>query len=242
MKTETASDCVKHGVANCKKCEDAARKRRERAEGATAKRAAALQEEINAAEDIKAFWAINIKAADPEKLAAWREQAERVLDQLWFISQHVKGLYNVSEEDTDFYVSVEEGDQDLKAFIAKHGKFEPEAIFRQGQFWMNPNRLASYNRFNNPEAIFALFGIVTGIPIRYAQDWEDYMREYRLKSQPDTSSPVPVNCATCKKTTYVDSTTANAYSRSGTEYHCESCLSRATESLYDDWGRLKDSQ
>jgi len=139
---------------------DAARKRKSRKEGKTAKRAAALQAEINAAKTAEEFWAINLKAANPEKLAGWRERQEQVFDQLWFIFQHVKNNYDASPEsdatlpeDKQEYLSVEEGDAALKSDIAAHGKVDTNAIIRLGKYWLNANRITSRFGSEDPESI-----------------------------------------------------------------------------------------
>lgn len=235
---EGMAACAKHAILDCKRCKDSARKRKERAAAAEAKNAKALKAETEEVTSIKEFWALNIQAADPTKLAAWREQQEKVFDQIWYVEQNVQGTYYDSS-DPD-YVDPEQGDEILKEFIAEFGKFDGSAILQSGKFWLNPNRMSSYKRFNTPESIFARYGITVGVPTQYVHDWEDFIRKYRLQNQPKTPTEVLVSCATCKAATYVDPTTAKAYTTAGVPYRCDPCSSHAEPVTLDDWGRVKD--
>lgn len=71
------------------------------------------------------FWELN-RASVTAKLPAWREQENRVLDQIFWMS---KG-WACSLQATDF-VSLEEGLADMEAFVAEHGLIHDDSSVYQ---------------------------------------------------------------------------------------------------------------
>src|SRR5258708_1694025 len=129
----TASEAAKRREALKEK--DKLRKREERARD---KQQAEVHDAMWKAETLQDFWAESLKTADPAKLAAWRERQERVLDTLHFLDENLNGTYDVSPNDAECYVSIEEGDEDLKKDIAEHGICAVTVIGLLGKFWQQP--------------------------------------------------------------------------------------------------------
>src|SRR5713226_3456674 len=114
--------CSRHGALQCTKCADAERKRKSRAAEKLAKETAASADELKAVDSIQDFWAVSIKSADPVKLAEWKARQEEIFDTLHWMRQVMDGTYNVSPEDTECYVGIEEGDEDIKRMLREYGE------------------------------------------------------------------------------------------------------------------------
>jgi hypothetical protein len=240
-KQETAAE------AKLRKEADAARKRKERQTAKEAKLAAALKEEMDVAETVEQFWSISVTTVEPEKLAAWKARQERVFDLMWYIDQHVKGTYDASREsdallpeDKHEFVSVEEGDRDLKADIALHGQCLVHSVLRIGSFWKKPDRMLRFASKEDATSVFARFGILTAVPDHTVDDWNDYVRNYRISNLPKTDTQVSVDCSVCSKASTVDASTLDAYHRSNIAFRCQSCSNKLTDSVLDDWGRVHE--
>jgi hypothetical protein len=228
--------CSKHSIPDCAKCKDAARKAKQRAAAKELKSSAALQAEIQNAPDIKSFWALSLKTADPDRIAAFRATESELFDFLYYVERRIKGIYDVSPDD-EGYISVEDGDAEFKDIIAKHGTINRPAILQLDNFWANPHRIERFRVNQNADSIYALYGITTAVPEVAVADWTEYVREYRRQLPP---TKVELKCADCETPTTVDSSTADAYK--GVVYRCQPCIKRAEEdasTCYDTWGRLK---
>jgi hypothetical protein len=121
-KIETPEQAAERRAAGAK------RKRIQRAKAREEKLLKTFKEEISMAETLTQFWAASVKTIDPEKLAAWAIINGQVLDQMWFIQTRILGTFNEAQtlaldatlpEDQQTFISVEDGDEDLRSLTAR---------------------------------------------------------------------------------------------------------------------------
>ncbi len=234
---------------------EAKRKRDARARKKVEQATAASRDELNSAETIQEFWAASVKTADPQKLAAWRERQERVLDTLYFLDANLNGTYDVSPDDTACYVSVEEGHEDLRRDIAEHGICAVTVIGLLGKFWQQPELLEKLTKSGDATTIAALYGIMTAVPDIRVHQWDDFVAKRRSKNAPlytPAVSYISLRCARCcAPPMSVPIELAAAY-KNNREYLCINCIEKAAKvkafvteqrgdehRILDPWGRAK---
>lgn len=222
------------------------RKQKSRVKVATAKKLAAQREAMNAASTPDEFWAISIATFPEEKIAAWKQRQERVLDIIYWIEEMVKGTYDASPDNEEEYVSPEDGNADLNADLAQHGQCDCHGILMLGEFWKNSSRMAVRYVDDRPDSVFAKTGIVTGIPSHWVEKWREFYQGYRLrkaKAEAEASRPT-IKCASCQASgDHLAASTIQTYLKSGAPYRCDGCsisIIHREDDMYDGWGRLKD--
>jgi hypothetical protein len=247
----TASEAAKRREALKEK--DKLRKREERARD---KQQAEVHDAMSKAETLQDFWAESLKTADLPKIAAWRERQERVLDTLHFLDENLNGTYDVSQDDTECYVSIEEGDEDLRQDIAEHGICAVTVIGLLGKFWQQPELLEKLTKPGDATSIAALYGIITAVPDIRVHQWDAFVAKHRSKNAPlytPAASYISLRCARCgAPPTSVPVELAAAYQASR-EYLCMNCLQKAAKirefardsrspehAIFDSFGRVKD--
>jgi hypothetical protein len=163
---------------------------RERQRGIARRAEKKVLDSMSEAEDIQQFWAESLKLADAQKLAEWRERQECVLDTMHWMESWMSGTYNVSPSETEYYVGIEEGDEDLRRDIAEHGECGATPILWVGKFWQDPNLLAQLTSGETPSAIFAKFGILTALPDLRVHQWEQFMAARRATQKAKENATV----------------------------------------------------
>jgi hypothetical protein len=251
MKTETLEQ------AAARKAADAQRKRDERARKKTEAATQATQDQLAQAETLEQFWAASITKADPQKLAEWKARQEEIFDTLYWMKQVMDGTYDVTPDDTEYYVGIEEGDEDIKRMLRDGQAFATAVLLLP--FWKEPHTLAQLTQGgeNHPTTIFAKFGILTALPDWKVYEWEQFMQAHRRKNQPRIEVPqvfyVPMTCSLCNAPpTAIPSAVAEAYRRTK-NYVCISCMEKAAKiknftqehrapenTTFDSWGRVKE--
>src|SRR4030095_2862686 len=101
------------------------RKRNQRARDKAEKE---TQAAISQAEDIQAFWAESLKAADAEKLTDWQSRKEQVEAQLVAMRDCMEGR----AFDDQFIDGV---DRDTKAMLAEFGEGAATPVLLGGELW-----------------------------------------------------------------------------------------------------------
>jgi hypothetical protein len=240
-----------------RRAKDAERKRNDRARKKQEDAAKATETILAQARTLEEFWAASLTTADSQKLAEWRVRQEQIFDTLYWMRQVMDGTYNVSPDDTECYVGIEEGDEDIKRMLREYGETFATAVVLL-PFWQEPQTLAQLTQGgeNQPTTIFAKFGILTALPDFKVHQWGQFMQAHRRKGQPRVETPqvlyVSLHCSLCKAPpTSVSSEIAAAYARSR-EYLCANCSKKAAKlrnftqeqrgpehAIFDNWGRVK---
>jgi hypothetical protein len=153
-----------------RRAKDAKRKRDERAR----------KKSPTKADSLKQFRAASLATANPQKLAEWRARQEEILDTLHWMRQVIGGTYNVNPADTECYVSIEEGDEDIKQMLREYGEVSATAVL----LLPLSQTLAHLRKDgeNHPTSIYARFGILTALPDYKVHEWKQFMA--RRQSQP----------------------------------------------------------
>jgi hypothetical protein len=185
------------------------------------------------AETFREFWAASLKGGNQQKIVEWKARQERVFDLMWYIEQHANGNYTnpaspyyCDPKHSECFVSVEEGDADLREDIAQHGTCS-RVILEMGRFWKNPARLKLYSD-ESPNSIFARFGILIAVPTDVVRKWDEFLKEYR--------EFVALVCS-CGAQTSVHASTAKQILANGNEYRCPKCSDKSFDVL-DEYGRV----
>src|SRR5258706_14895346 len=124
--------------AVARRAADAQRKREERARKKLEAETQATQEKLAQAETVEQFWAASITKADPQQVAAWRVRQEEIFDTLYWMRQEVDGTYSVSPDDTECFVGIEEGDEDINRQLRDYGEAGITPFFILGEFLARP--------------------------------------------------------------------------------------------------------
>jgi len=165
------------------------RREKERLRGQQRRADAKVLDSMSGAETIQQFWAESLKLADAQKLAEWRERQECVFDTLHWMESWMDGTYNIHPSETEYYVGIEEGDEDLRRDIAEFGECGVTPILWIGPFWQDPDLLAQLTSGDTPSAVFAKFGILTALPDLKIHQWEQFMARHRAATTPATPPP-----------------------------------------------------
>jgi hypothetical protein len=245
--------------AAARRAADAKRKRDERARKKLEDAAKATKDTLAQAETLEEFWAASLTTADAQKLAEWRARQEEIFDTLYWMRQVMDGTYNVSPTDTECYVGIEEGDEDIKRQLRDYGEAGITPVLLLVKFWADPELFAQLTKTENPTAIFAKFGILVGLPDLKVHQWGQFISAYRRSKQPRIEVPqvfyVSIHCSSCNAPpTSISSESAAAYARSR-DYKCGNCLSKAAKlrnftqeqrepehQIFDSWGRVKTNE
>jgi len=195
------------------------------------------RKERTGADTFEEFWAASLKGGNQKQIAAWKARQERVFDLMWYIEHNVSGDYNnpasphyCDPNDTECFVGVEEGNQDLREDLAQYGQCS-RAILSLGRFWKNAARMNNY-KGDDAVSVLATYGILIAVPTDLVRQWDEYLKEYRKKQE-----DVTLTCS-CGTQTSVHASTAKQILATNTRYHCPKCSDKSTD-LIDDWGRLK---
>src|SRR5216683_4489323 len=132
MKEETAEQ------AAARKAADAKRKRDERARKKLEDAAKATETTLAQAETVEDFWAASLTTVNPAKLAEWKARQEEIFDTLHWMREVMDGTYNVSPDDIECYVSLEEGDEDIKRMLREYGETFATAVLLL-PLWQEPH-------------------------------------------------------------------------------------------------------
>ncbi len=193
------------------------------------------------ADSFQEFWAASLKGGNQQKIAAWKVRQERVFDLMWYIEEHLNGNYTnpaspryCDPNDSECFVGVEEGDQDLREDLAQYGQCS-RALLNAGKFWKNPARLKLYSG-DDANSVFARFGILIAVPTDVVRKWDEYLREYRSQPAPQPEEYVTLTCL-CGTQTSVHTSTATNYLASDTEYRCPRCSDKSAD-IVDEYGRI----
>jgi hypothetical protein len=223
---------------------------RERLRGIARRAEKKVLDSMSEAEDIQQFWAESLKLADAQKLAEWRERQECVLDTMHWMESWMSGTYNVSPSETEYYVGIEEGDEDLRRDIAEHGVCGATPVLLVGKFWQDSALLAQLTNSERrvaggsgmPSAIFAKFGILTALPDLRVHQWEQFMARHRAATSPATPPPpgngyTTLRCKCGSQPEAMQQSIADRYRELGQEFFCSRCRdlerkSRAESTLY----------
>jgi hypothetical protein len=187
-----------------------AAKRKERAKKAEANaeaKAAKLEAEIRAADSkltIQKFWERNRDRLDETTRAQYVTLHEQVLDQLCWMWDQMHGTYDVKPEEVDFYVSLEEGYDELKAFVAEHG----DDLYAYDLYHTDGYGAKNYDRPNLQTVecykddwtfrescagmslssrIFLTTGLLTAMPNRFVSDFHKFYRGQHATTTPVSS-------------------------------------------------------
>jgi hypothetical protein len=252
--------------AVARRAADAERKRKSRAAEKLAKETAASADELKAVETIHDFWAVSRKSLDAGKFTEWKEvRQEEILGTVHWMNAVMDGTYNVSPDDTECYVGVEEGDEDIKRMLREYGEAGITPVLLLGKFWTDPELLAQLTKDEKPTAIFAKFGILVALPDLKVHQWEQFISAHRRKTQPHIEAPVfyvEMQCACDTPITSRESvpvSIAKVYEEKGIPWLCSRCRSKETSArtqankamtadllrnsehaVFDGWGRVKD--
>jgi hypothetical protein len=236
---------------------DRQRKREERARKKLEDAAAATQAEQAQADTLQEFWAASITTADQKKLTGWKERQEEVFDTLHWMNQVMDGTYNVDPSETEYYVGIEEGDEDIERMVRDYGEVAAITLLL-GKFWQNPELLTELTKDENPTAIFLKYGILVGLPEVRLRKWDEFIKARRPSQQlthvmQNTFFYATIKCTGCDAPpTSVSVTTAEAYRRSN-NFLCQNCLDKRAKArdfsqggtlhenvIFDSWGRVRD--
>lgn len=172
-------DC-RHGLdpTECKKCQDAARKREERKRDK-------IQKQADSSQTLDAFWKAQQSLVSPSTLAPLLARQERVLDSLHWLKQQLDGTYDVDPNDAECYVGFEEGAKDLIEDFETFGYVETQIAMPGFKFWQDPERFKVWTSGNEPTATFARWGIITGVPSYHYDRFQQFLKKRFSYSVPD---------------------------------------------------------
>jgi hypothetical protein len=208
-----------------RKDKDAARKKFERQKAAAEKAVA----DIETKEDL---WQHNRKLLSESELTALLEKQERVFDQVHWVNGVLDGT-NLPPDDPD-YVSVEEGAEDLLAFVKTHGTVTMEVALIP-EYWKTPLYRDKFQHGTDPTSIFARLGLVTALPGHKVHQFEQFIAAQNVTSTatvPSGSGFVTMMCG-CNTLTgaeAVPTEIAEAYKAQGKTYLCRKCRSLEAQS------------
>jgi len=158
--------------ANARRAKDAARKRVERDH-------ARVEKEMAEVEDIQSYWAKSRALADPAQMQPRLVRQEEIFDTMHWMEAVMSGTYDVDPSETEYYVGIEEGDEDIKRQLREFGMVHATPILLIGKFWQEPELLAQLASGDTPSAIFAKFGILTALPDLRVHQWGEFMARHR---------------------------------------------------------------
>lgn len=199
---------------------DAARKRLER-------RAAAAEKAVADIESYEQLWQHNRKQLPETELNALLEKQERVWDQLHWTNAVMNGTYDVSPDDTECFVSVEEGAADLFEFVKTHGTVTMELILIP-EYWKTPLYAEKFQG-SDPTGIFARLGLVISVPGHKLHQFEQYLATRKATGSataPPGNGYVQMQCTSCTSPTSVESVSAEiakAYETADHKFLCGGC-------------------
>ncbi len=245
MKEETPEQAAARRAA------DAKRKRDERARKKEAQVAAASQEELNAAKSFPEYWERNHANLTPELRAQYEQREESILDLQHCMRLYVEDRYQFESEDT--HVTLDEAKQAVAEEIAAHGLCE-SIILVVDRLWTDEEKDLRERIIRKGGAIATLLQY----GYRTALDGFLYERFYQKFLRPRSKAVQHFTTLTCMcgQTTSISVEVARLYT--ARLYRCQRCLDREASSraaamkslaaeyrtpentLYDDWGRIKD--
>jgi hypothetical protein len=149
-------------------------------------------------ETAEEFWSANRLLANGQKIHAWREQEQRVLDQIYWLNVG----WRTSPQDPNF-VGLNEGLADLDDFIDEFGLVhddeyknpilqnvrplwsvwadKPDDVPFVGTimgFWRNPEIFNALLKESEPTAIYARYGIRTALPAYHVRLFKQRITEH----------------------------------------------------------------
>jgi hypothetical protein len=117
VQPDTTAVCS-HGTpaGDCKKCADAARKRKQREKEKQEKK-----KEKESQLPLAEWQEANRKELSKDQNAELAQRHEEVLDQIHWLKAWINDTYNVDPSETDFYVGLEEGIEDMERDVKQYG-------------------------------------------------------------------------------------------------------------------------
>jgi hypothetical protein len=269
VQVQDSAPVCPHGEqeASCKKCKDAARKRKQRSHEKERQEQAAA-EKAQLSMTTQEWWNFNRAKLTEAQNAELGKRQESVLDTVFWMQAWIDGTYDVDPNDANFYVGLEEGTADIEADIRKFDttygyeaqqqlveRIRETAEFRQ---YVKTLGRPIFNGENATE-IWLRYNYLVAIPSQLACD-------FRMKTQhpvPAVKSYTKMICTTrdCPNRLLPDvlpTEIADGYAAQGKPYLCHRCRdveqkSRAQatisveyrrpagpKDIYDSWGRVKD--
>jgi hypothetical protein len=208
-----------------------------RARKKSERRAATEGAAAKAAEDAltNAEWQQNNrKKLDPTVAEQMHARQEAVLDQMYWAQARMKGTYNVSSTDHEYYVGLEEGtfglDNDVRQFGVVYGYHLPDGIarFRDSIEFRTNIRKYGHSIINeeNASEIWFRYGFLCGLP-------SQFMADFHLATRPKQTTVewVTLFCATCppgrqlESSRAVQKSIADRYQELGKKFQCVRCHS-----------------
>jgi hypothetical protein len=147
------------------KDKDAKRKRDERAR-------TRVEKELDSVTTKEELWEKNRKLIPEAELTTLLEKQEHVFDQVHWVNG-VLGGTNLPPDDPD-YVSVEEGAEDLLAFVKANGVVTMELILL-GAYWQQPIYAEKFQHGTDPTSVFARLGLLTALPSHSVHAFEQFI-------------------------------------------------------------------
>jgi hypothetical protein len=218
----------------------AEQRERERLRGIERRKLARAEKEVEGIDSYEALWEHNRKLLSATELEALLRQQETVFDQVHWVNSHLDGTYDVSPDDAECYVGLEEGAADVLAFVKDRGVTTMEVVLL-GAYWQQPIWEKLRNG-SDPTSIFARTGLVTAFPDRKLHEFQQFLsqRATQTTTPPATNGYTTMKCTTCNLQISVEAvpqSIADRHHELGIKFQCGGCRgievkSRAQSTLY----------
>jgi hypothetical protein len=203
--------------ANARREKDRLRKQADRKQ----ERAEKAVEGIETKEDL---WALNRSLLPETELNALMGRESRVLDILHWVSGAIAGTNDPSDE---FYVSLEEGREDLEAFVKAHGVATLEIVLLP-EYWKTPLYTEKFQHGTDGTSVFAKFGILTAFTDHRWATWQQFLVTRTATTTTTPPSPsgngfTTMKCGCGRLPEAVQQSIADRYRELGIAYQCQKC-------------------
>jgi hypothetical protein len=251
-----------------RKAKDAERKREERKKAREDKQRVTAEKKAGEATSFPEYWEQQRTKLTQAQRDEYEARQEKIFDMLYWMQQVMDGTYNVSPTDAEYFVGIEEGDDDIKRMVREYGEAFATAVLLL-PYWQEPHTLAQLTKGgeNHPTTIFAKYGILTALPDGAVYKWEQFMQAHHRSQQPAEEQGNGYTIMQCGCNTLItgqesiSNDIAALYKERGIKFLCGVCraletnsraISRAEigkETLYqrpgnhallDSFGRLRD--